>query len=221
MDLSANQVKILERMKGLLQAFVEDSPINHEGDLKEAASSTPSSRALASTPPVQAVAATPAPNRTSPKDKDLPKLLSAVEQLIPLQQSTAGFDTGRMNQENLLRELVQTMQKDSKGASFESINSMYHYEVATFRSRMNNKSSMDVDEGFKQLFDAVGDEKSDLVKGMIRYLVSNHREETIEALRAEKLVPKVMSEFDFIGVRNRKRKASSIDADNVKRKRRT
>ena len=134
-------------------------------------------------------------------------LLSHIEELTGIPLTTAKpddsaafvntFDRTEMNLGNLLRSVLEQM--DQRGmSSYESINSTYDYHVARFRSPKNNKAEMVVDVGLGGLLgDLHGDEKRQVVRSIIDYLVKNETEATTEALREAKMIPKEMNEYEI------------------------
>ena len=100
-----------------------------------------------------------------------------------------------MNSDNLLRQLVAFLESKGEALKYETSNSKYQHQFLKVSSRKTDSSKIDVKNLLDQVFD-IGDESS-TVCSLLEYLLDNYEDETLTMLREQRLIPKVMNEYQI------------------------
>lgn len=131
----------------------------------------------------------PTPKGVTKKTKKPYDLLASLD-LDMLSRNDTDVDLGKWKMQNLLREMVSFMEEIGEDVAYDTANSKYEHKLLKVSTRKSDKSCPDIKQVLKKLFD-MGN-STQLIGAMMEYLLDNHKDETLNVLREERLIPKVI-----------------------------
>ena len=112
-----------------------------------------------------------------------------------LSRTNSDIDMGKWNSQNTLRQLVDYMEGVGEDVTYETKNSRYNHQLLKIATRKSDKSCPDIRQVLKKLF-GMGN-KNQLIGSILGYLLDHHKEDTLDVLREERLIPKIMNEYQI------------------------